>query len=182
MAVVGVRSVMRRGEFDGEGNGDLGLGTGFRNFSSQVPSPFVFTMHLSLTQLAAITLAERRALMIEGKLRPEHVGMALKGSTRYIKALALGDIAADEVTEERVKTCAGCASMVVRTGMLDLADGKGVRGVRIMHCGPPFEERPAEGLRGPTCGCLVGILIDGKPRAEGKTRVGSERCGQGEWD
>lgn len=79
------------------------------------------------------------------------------GAAKFAAALASGDVASDEVSEQRREVCRGCPSRVRKPGLPGLPDSD--------WCGEPMEETPT------TCGCLL----------YGKTMVASERCPAGKW-
>lgn len=106
------------------------------------------------------------------QLRPEHLWVARRGAAKYRKAIANGDVAEPDQAAERASQCALCTSMRLVNPTMILDDPS-------MYCGAPFEERLGDNP--PTCGCLVGVSVQGKPLPGGKALVASEQCPQGRW-
>lgn len=89
---------------------------------------------------------------------------AAKGGAIWAKALATGDIAPEQTTEERRAICRTCESR--RVEQLPGMTSPGA------WCGPPLENRIGEEeIANRTCGCLL----------YGKTMVASESCPQAKW-
>lgn len=102
-------------------------------------------------------------LAMRGELRAEHVWVGVRGGGRYAKAVASGDVARDEVIEERLRGERGCLACPAVTQSVEA-------GGYVAHwCGRAFEERIDE--HGGTCGCLC----------EAKASVASEACPRGRW-
>ena len=107
-----------------------------------------------------------------GTLRPKKVWCAVSGAGEYIAAAASGDVAPERVQQERVDTCDACPSATY--------DPKPDVNAHAVYCGRAFDDRRGA-LERPTCGCLVGVTIDGVAYAGGKTVVASHKCPQGKW-
>jgi hypothetical protein len=107
-----------------------------------------------------------------GELSPKHVWVAIRGAAEYREAVNAGDIASAEDAAARfVGKCLGCRSRTcTRTE---------VAGIQAHWCGPSLEEHK-EG-DAPTCGCLLGVTVDGVPYAGGRTVVASAECWQRQW-
>ena len=108
-----------------------------------------------------------------GLLTRERLWTAMNGASAYFDALKRGDIAPTPTADERSGVCATCPA-VTREGLVVMG-----LGVTKLYCGEAFKDRLGDPQ--PTCGCLVGLTIDGKPYGGGKTSVMSERCPQGKW-
>jgi len=103
-----------------------------------------------------------KQLRDEGKLRPEHFWVSLRGSTKYVRAVAAGDLALPQVVKERLAQCEKCPALVPENSLPHAKPG---------WCGPPLEEHMTGPVRDRTCGCL---LI-------GKVHVQKEVCPRGKW-
>lgn len=103
-----------------------------------------------------------RQLRDEGKLKPEHFWVGLRGATKYARAVAAGDIALPQLVADRLDKCAACPALVPENSLPYAHPG---------WCGPPLEEHLEGPVRERTCGCL---LI-------GKAHVQREMCPRGKW-
>jgi hypothetical protein len=110
---------------------------------------------------------------LSGELTAENIWMAVKGATKYRKAMAKGDVA-DRGLAMKCKICCGCPSIAFRDTGVERDGGVVLAG----SCGPILEEHGGDK---PTCGCLVSVKINGADMPAGKTRVRSEVCPQGKW-
>lgn len=119
----------------------------------------------SLGKLIALAADELTSLALSGKLPARDVWTAIKGGRRYFAAIASGDVADEATQAARAATCWACKSSTSRTTQA----GTGV------YCGQAFKEGKD------TCGCMVGLRINGEIYAAGKTVVGTEACPQGKW-
>ena len=79
------------------------------------------------------------------------------GAAKYAAAIASGDIASEEVTEQRREVCRACPSRVRKSPMPGVAESD--------WCGSPMEETEK------TCGCLLFAA----------TMVASKECPQKKW-
>lgn len=123
---------------------------------------------MSLYQLLAGGVERVVALAKANQLERRYLWVAVKGAWKYARAVATGDVAASADQVARLRCCVPCsASERVQTGK---------DGVVAIYCGRG--NRTAEG---PTCGCLVGITIDGEATPAGKTHVASEECPRSHW-
>ena len=102
-----------------------------------------------------------------GELPPDVLWVAFRGAWRYAEAVARGDEADDATQSLRIAHCCNCPA-------LDQSQTSKA-GVVALWCGTRMDESSG------TCGCLVGLTINGQTQAAGKTRVGSERCPRGKW-
>ena len=112
-------------------------------------------------------------LVLEGRIERRHWWVALRGAERWVRAIAAGDVADDAAARSRVAVCDRCEACT-REGLDALAVP-----VTKMYCGPALEDRT--GKAEPTCGCLVGLTVEGVADPAGKTMVRSERCPRGKW-
>ena len=97
-----------------------------------------------------------RMLRARADLRnPRFIFYGLAGATRFVRAIAAGDIADDATIDARRRVCAACPARTMHDG--------------AAYCGEAFVDRMGEPE--PTCGCLI----------EGKTAVASEACPRGLW-
>ena len=102
-------------------------------------------------------------LAIQGKLRPSHLWVGVRGAGRYAKAIASGDVASDQVVQERLCGERGCLSCPCVTSTTE-------PGGYVAHwCGTPLTVATDDD--GGTCGCLV----------EAKASVASEACPRRRW-
>lgn len=110
-----------------------------------------------------------------GELTAENIWLALKGATKYRKAMHKGDVASPELALLRAgMQCAACRTCQQRDTGIERDGGI----VLALSCGPLLEEH---GGTEPSCGCLVGIRINGRVLPAGKTMVRSEVCPQRKW-
>ena len=115
-----------------------------------------------------------------GELGITDLWTSVKGARKWVVLLLDPRNHADDVVAEaRFQCCCrACPSAQVRlVGDAKVTEHYGA--VETVWCGTPSREALDAVL--PTCGCLVGITVSGQPRAEGKTRVKTERCPQGRW-
>lgn len=117
---------------------------------------------LQLTRSIIKGTADLHALKRSGRLRAEHLWVAEAGAEKYIRAVAVGDLAHPTIKAMRLDIC---------TTECDGVTARPSGGGGFGYCGPALEEH----LDGPedsrTCGCLI----------EGKASVRSERCPRGKW-
>jgi hypothetical protein len=108
---------------------------------------------------------------LRGELTAGQLWTALKGAERYRRAMADGDVAAEAEALRRARICAACPSRS--------SEEKRAVNATAHYCGEAFVARlsPPE----PTCGCLVGLTVNGETTAAGKVYVLSEQCPQGKW-
>lgn len=89
---------------------------------------------------------------------------AAHGGLTWAKAIATGDVAPEEVTEQRRQICNACPMRTV--AKLAGMDAEST------WCGPPFEDHTTEADEAKrSCGCLL----------YGATLVASKSCPQGKW-
>lgn len=123
----------------------------------------------AVVQLVRVGTPELVRRAIAGELSGEQVWTAFKGAGECVLAMASGDVAGDVVADARVGACQACGACV-REAKLP--------GVVAMYCGTPLTgDGPGTG----TCGCLVGVTVEGRMAPACKSMVGSETCGQGRW-
>lgn len=95
----------------------------------------------------------------------EALAVAAKGATKYLAAIARGDVCTEEIQAMRLATCKRCPWLTTDTAPGALAPSS--------WCGKPLapnlHERTPPGER--TCGCLIPLKIT----------VASERCPQDRW-
>lgn len=108
-------------------------------------------------------------LAMRDRLDSSHLWVALKGASRYVLALASGDVASEAESQERATECALCPHRHTRQTAKS--------GVVAGYCGRPLEPSAEKN----TCGCLVTITIGFATRPAGKTLVDSEYCPQFRW-
>jgi hypothetical protein len=114
-------------------------------------------------------------LAVRGKLKPSMLWVAFKGATRYLESVAAGDKATDFDADERVTKCDLCRNATY--------EQKPEAKAAAIYCGPALEDHlESEEPQDRTCGCLVGVLINGSAYAGGKTQVASEACPQAKWE
>lgn len=102
-------------------------------------------------------------LAIQGKLRPSHLWVGVRGAGRYAKAVADGDVAHEKVVEQRLHGDGGCLSCPAMTSTVEA-------GGYVAHwCGTPLTVATDDD--GGTCGCLC----------EAKACVASEACPRRRW-
>jgi hypothetical protein len=136
---------------------------------------------------AAVAVDALADLARDGRIEPGNLWVALKGARTYAMAIAKGALIADEVTaasrfENGCRQCLSMTKKPVRDRGIQAKYGK----CYTHWCGVPFEDNTGSVL--PTCGCLVGMTVEGKTAAEGdrlypagKTTLKEERCPQGLW-
>jgi len=117
-----------------------------------------------LVKLSAPVLVR---MAIRGELSREHLWTAMRGAETYRDAVARGDVASDTLRADRGAKCAAC-ELAVRVPS-QLSDTEKV------YCGQPFTETAR------TCGCLVGVTVNGVFEAGGKPSVRSSSCTDGRW-
>jgi hypothetical protein len=122
---------------------------------------------MSLSHFLRLGIGRVVELAGRGELPPDVLWVAFRGAWRYAEAVARGDEADEPERTRRIASCAVCRS-------LDESQTSKA-GVVALWCGTRLDESNG------TCGCLVGLTINGQTQAAGKTRVGSERCPQGKW-
>lgn len=120
-------------------------------------------------------------LAMEGRVRPKHLWVAMKGAAKYKAALAEPNaLASDLEAQARAEVCNRCSTKFTTMVERDnTALGKYGR-VQLTWCGKPLEET-LDGLdgKGPTCGCLVGVRCLSEQRTEDIARAAED--GTGVW-
>lgn len=109
-------------------------------------------------------------LAMHDRLHSAHLWVALKGASRYVIALASGDVASEDEAIERSVVCVLCPNRQTRE--------TAKAGVVAGYCGKPLSPSVEKN----TCGCLVTITIGTTTRPAGKTLVDSEYCPQFRWN
>lgn len=100
--------------------------------------------------------------------------VAMNGAKTYMVAIATGDIAEEGVAMCRFEGwCMQCPSVTHRSARLSK------EGTEVYYCGPELVDNTDKVL--PTCGCLVGVTVEGIAEPGGKTVVRSQKCPQGRW-
>lgn len=134
-------------------------------------------MKLSLSDLAKLAVDQVAELVKSGEVRGPSMWAGFRGAAKYLKAVAKGDIASDSDQAGRADICRGCKHATPR---LVFVRGKPVA---TFYCGTPAWYADEWDNQQGTCGCLVGISVDGEPlqHAAGKAVVDSERCPLGKW-
>lgn len=118
---------------------------------------------MSIYQLIAGGLDRVIQLARANQLERRYLWVAVKGGWRYARAVATGDVAESGEQVARLRQCVACsAAERVQTAK---------DGVVAIYCG-----RGKRMDDGPTCGCLVGLTVDGQTTPAGKTIVASEEC------
>lgn len=127
---------------------------------------------MSLTSLVRLGMDELVALARAGRLRPGHVGVAVKGGRRYHAAIERGDIASEDERARRAAICGRCEHRRWRdVGLEEGTDAKMI----ASYCGDAFVDQG----KGRPCGCLVMVTVAGErvsDHAAGRAMVASERC------
>lgn len=126
---------------------------------------------MNIIELASLGKKEIIAKRGRGELSAEHVWVAVSGAIEYQKAVASGDVASAEDAATRFEMCLVCKS---RTQTQTKAEG-----IQAHWCGPALEEHKKG--ESPTCGCLVGVTVNGVHHAGGRTMVASAACWQRQW-
>jgi len=106
-------------------------------------------------------------MAIRGELSREHVWTAMRGAETYREAIARGDVASDTLLADRAAKCAACELAVRVPSPLS--------SIEKVYCGQPFTETAR------TCGCLVGVTVNGVFEAGGKPSVRTSACSDGRW-
>jgi hypothetical protein len=132
--------------------------------------------HASLLELVRYGTATLIGMAKDGEIRPMHLWTALKGAEKYRAAIVRGDLATAENAMWRRAKCGACPHATVREVEVS---GKIVT---ARYCGPAFECHLGPEFTHQTCGCLVGLTIDGESFPGGMTLVGTEQCPQGRWE
>jgi hypothetical protein len=122
---------------------------------------------MSLSHFLRLGIGRVVELAGRGELPPDVLWVAFRGAWRYAEAVARGDEADDATQSARIARCCHCPAQD------QSATSKA--GVVALWCGTRLDKSNG------TCGCLVGLTINGQTQAAGKTRVGSEKCPQGKW-
>jgi hypothetical protein len=122
---------------------------------------------MSLSAFLRLGIGRVVELAGRGELPPDVLWVAFRGAWRYAEAVARGDEADDVQQAVRIARCCHCPA-------LDQSSTSKA-GVVALWCGTRLDESNG------TCGCLVGLTINGQTQAAGKTRVGSEQCPRGKW-
>jgi hypothetical protein len=132
--------------------------------------------HASLLELVRYGTATLIDMAKAGEIRPMHLWTAVKGAEKYRRAIVSGDLATADDAAHRRMICESCPHATTR----DVE----VSGKMVMarHCGTAFEEHLGPEFIHQTCGCLVGLTMDGEAMPGGKTLVGTEQCPQGKWE
>lgn len=129
--------------------------------------------YADIVKLAGHELA---VMAIKGELSRAHLWTAFRGASRYIRALAAGDIASPSDAANRLSVCLACPH-ATRGLEKSVAEGP-AQGV---YCGQPLLEQLEDDNPTPTCGCPVALSINGVFEPAAKVLVGSSRCPQGRW-
>lgn len=132
--------------------------------------------HASLLELVRYGTATIIDMIGAGEVRPMHFWTGVKGAEKYRRAIVQGDLATPEAAVKRRMICESCPHATTR----DITVQGKMTFVR--YCGTAFEEHLGPEFTHQTCGCLVGLTIDGEALPGGKTLVGSEQCPQGKWE
>lgn len=130
-------------------------------------------MTLGLLELARIEVADLTKMALAGEIRVKNSWVAMKGSAKYLKAIATGDIRPVERAKTCALACAACPSRTTRPIMFNGLE------VKAGYCGTMLKEDFKSST--PTCGCLVSVTFDGQIFPGAKSMVSSERCPQGRW-
>lgn len=127
---------------------------------------------MNLIDLCKLGKEEIDAMRRAGTLKASHLWVGAMGAIEYQKAIATGDVCSEAHGQERIEQgCLLCPFMVSTTSLEPTI---------VKHwCGPPLEDHTDTAL--PTCGCLVGLTIAGKPTAGALTMKASGKCIQGKW-
>ena len=123
---------------------------------------------MSIYQLIAGGLDRVIQLARANQLERRYLWVAIKGGWTYARAVAMGDVAAYADQVARLRKCVVCSAAERVPTAKD--------GVTAIYCG-----RGKRMDDGPTCGCLVGITIEGVASPAGKTHVASEECPRRHW-
>lgn len=127
--------------------------------------------HLDLLELLALGESTLVSKALAGELRPRHLWVAIKGAKKYRAAIRCGDLRGQDAADAFVATCDRCKCCTVEASYIN------GQTVAKMFCGPSFENRLDQPE--PTCGCLVGLRVNGELVPGGKAMVASEKCPQG---
>lgn len=101
-------------------------------------------------------------MALRGDLEPRHLWVAVRGAQKYREAVAHGDVASDAELRMRGERCQACPHAT--------REPSAIAGTEKVYCGTPFE--PGE----QTCGCLVGVSVNGVLMPGGKPSVRTETC------
>lgn len=106
-----------------------------------------------------------------GKLDASCVWTGIMGSSKFLAALVSGHVRSESDAQACVNVCADCPSL--QSWDTELPN-------TVSHwCGTPSKE---DHIR-KTCGCLVGVTINGGTiMPAGKTLVSTESCPQNRWE
>lgn len=121
----------------------------------------------TIARLVKLSAPDLVRMAIRGELSREHVWTAMRGAETYRDAIARGDVASDSLLADRSAKCAAC-ELAVRVPS-QLSDTEKV------YCGQPFTETVR------TCGCLVGVTVEGRFVAGGKPSVRTSSCTDKRW-
>ena len=134
---------------------------------------------MGVVALARLGYEEVKRLALAGELTKDIMAVAADGAQEYLKAMASGDVASPELARMRVGSqasgCAHCPSMRITPSDIEVDGGHLFK----LWCGK--FGKPDMGSPRPTCGCLVGVKINGAAYPGPKVWVGSEKCPQGLW-
>lgn len=106
-------------------------------------------------------------MALHGELSKDQLWVAMKGAERYRKAMKTGDITMPVQLAHRGTKCAACPLATRESSTLFQTEK--------VYCGQAFVETEN------TCGCLVGVSVDGEFIPGGKAAVQSERCPSEKW-
>jgi hypothetical protein len=132
--------------------------------------------HASLLELVRYGTATLEQMAHQGEIRPMHLWTACKGAEKYRRAIVRGDLVEPHEAVRRRMICQSCDHATTR----DITVAGQTFALR--YCGQAFEEHLGPEFIHQTCGCLVGLTIDGEAMPGGKTMVGTEQCPQGRWE
>lgn len=128
---------------------------------------------LGWRELARLGVPELLQLRREGKLDRRRVWVLMRGAGTYLPAMAVGRVRDEQAADALARTCSTCPLHTTREVVLEGEQAVG------LYCGEIGVPDQANG----TCGCLVGITVEGGAvHAAGKSCVAGMRCGAGRWE
>ena len=130
---------------------------------------------LSNAELANLGAREAAALLVEGRLSPVQAWVAVKGAEKYLQAVKEGRVKQEQWADAAAKVCSKCDRRFEREIALkrDMATAT--------YCGVMGKEEFDAAARLRTCGCLVGLTVNGVVHGAAKTVVEGEACPGGYW-